>query len=110
MAALEKTHTAPTPTSFRAVHVLTPAMNPPESVGGGESTVSDTILADGQDVVTGDRHRPDGRPGIKASLGGLPPPYPSGWYCLGLTTDVRPGQVIKRQFMGREVVLYRTRS
>ncbi|MFE0063129.1 Rieske 2Fe-2S domain-containing protein [Streptomyces sp. NPDC059003] len=36
-------------------------------------------------------------------------PYPQGWFCVGLSREWPPGQVRTRPFMGREVVLYRTR-
>lgn len=39
-----------------------------------------------------------------------PPPFPSGWYCLGLARNVRPGQIISRRFMGEDVVVFRTRG
>jgi nitrite reductase/ring-hydroxylating ferredoxin subunit len=38
------------------------------------------------------------------------PPYPSGWYAVGLSKELTPGCVSTRPFMGGEVVLYRTRS
>jgi phenylpropionate dioxygenase-like ring-hydroxylating dioxygenase large terminal subunit len=43
--------------------------------------------------------------------GGAPPlPYPNGWFGLALSRELREGAIIRRGFMGREVVLYRTRS
>ena len=38
------------------------------------------------------------------------PPYPRGWYSLGLSSDVRPGQLRARRFMGEEIVLWRTNA
>lgn len=38
------------------------------------------------------------------------PPYPSGWYAVGLSRELAPGAVATRPFMGGEVVVYRTRS
>lgn len=35
-------------------------------------------------------------------------PFPSGWYALGASADLRPGEVQTRRFFGRELVLYRT--
>ncbi|MFF1871836.1 Rieske 2Fe-2S domain-containing protein [Kitasatospora herbaricolor] len=39
-----------------------------------------------------------------------PLPYPSGWFCLALSREVPAGAVVNRRFMGRDVVLYRTRG
>jgi nitrite reductase/ring-hydroxylating ferredoxin subunit len=38
------------------------------------------------------------------------PPYPTGWYCVGLSSELRPGQLRARRFMGDEIVLWRTRT
>ena len=38
------------------------------------------------------------------------PPYPSGWYAIGLSSDLAHGTVLTRPFMGGEVVVYRTRA
>ncbi|WP_160310885.1 Rieske 2Fe-2S domain-containing protein [Streptomyces sp. 150FB] len=40
----------------------------------------------------------------------VPLPYPSGWFCLALSREVPAGAVVNRRFMGRDVVLYRTRG
>jgi cholesterol 7-desaturase len=40
----------------------------------------------------------------------VPLPYPSGWFCLALSREVPAGAVVNRRFMGRHVVLYRTRG
>ncbi|MFB8275960.1 aromatic ring-hydroxylating oxygenase subunit alpha [Nocardia colli] len=37
-------------------------------------------------------------------------PYPNGWFAMGPTEDLRPGAVLRRRFMGKDIVLYRTRS
>ncbi|MEV0259869.1 Rieske 2Fe-2S domain-containing protein [Streptomyces sp. NPDC050617] len=37
-----------------------------------------------------------------------PLPYPAGWFCLGLASELKPGTVLTRTFMGSDVVLYRT--
>ncbi|KAA8889445.1 Rieske (2Fe-2S) protein [Nocardia colli] len=37
-------------------------------------------------------------------------PYPSGWFPLAFSDELRPGQVRRERFMGEDVVLYRTRS
>ena len=39
-----------------------------------------------------------------------PPPYPSGWYCVGISNSLRSGQHRAITFMGEELVLYRTKS
>ena len=38
------------------------------------------------------------------------PPYPSGWYVLAFTAQVRRGRVLSRTAFGRELVLWRTAS
>jgi nitrite reductase/ring-hydroxylating ferredoxin subunit len=38
------------------------------------------------------------------------PPYPTGWYAFGLVSELRPGAVLSRRFMGDDLVVYRTRS
>jgi nitrite reductase/ring-hydroxylating ferredoxin subunit len=38
------------------------------------------------------------------------PPYPSGWYAVGLSRELAHGRVLTRPFMGGEIVFYRTRS
>ena len=38
------------------------------------------------------------------------PPYPSGWYAVGLASELAPGTVLSRPFMGSDLVLYRTHS
>ncbi|MFD8998632.1 aromatic ring-hydroxylating oxygenase subunit alpha [Streptomyces abikoensis] len=37
-------------------------------------------------------------------------PYPSGWFCVGFSSEWRPGDVRTCRFMGADVVVYRTRS
>jgi len=39
-----------------------------------------------------------------------PPPFPTGWYCLGASRELRPGQIVNRRFMGNDVVVFRTRG
>ena len=34
-------------------------------------------------------------------------PYPSGWFCVALSRDLRPGQVRPLRYFGRDLVLYR---
>ena len=36
------------------------------------------------------------------------PPDPVGWYCLGFSDDLQPGQLTHQTFAGREVILFRT--
>jgi cholesterol 7-desaturase len=38
------------------------------------------------------------------------PPYPTGWYAFGLASELTPGAVLSRPFMGEDLVVYRTRS
>jgi nitrite reductase/ring-hydroxylating ferredoxin subunit len=38
------------------------------------------------------------------------PPYPIGWYAFGLASELKPGAVLSRPFMGDDLVVYRTRS
>jgi phenylpropionate dioxygenase-like ring-hydroxylating dioxygenase large terminal subunit len=40
----------------------------------------------------------------------LPRPFPSGWYCVGLSRELSPGAIQSRRFVGAEVVVFRTRS
>ena len=35
----------------------------------------------------------------------LLPPFPNGWYTLGLSRELPPGGVLSLQFMGQEIVL-----
>lgn len=37
-------------------------------------------------------------------------PYPNGWFAVAFSEDVPPGKVLRRRFMGEDVVIYRTRS
>lgn len=36
--------------------------------------------------------------------------YPNGWFAVGYSTDIKPGQILKRRYFGRELVLFRTTS
>ncbi len=38
------------------------------------------------------------------------PPYPDGWYCIGLSSRLKPGEVRTVQLAGDEVVMFRTAS
>jgi nitrite reductase/ring-hydroxylating ferredoxin subunit len=38
------------------------------------------------------------------------PPYPRGWYAVGFSSELTPGAVLSRPFMGGDVVVYRTGS
>ena len=38
------------------------------------------------------------------------PPYPRGWYCVGLSAELAPGEVRAVQYFGRELVLFRTQA
>ncbi|MFB8275963.1 Rieske 2Fe-2S domain-containing protein [Nocardia colli] len=37
-------------------------------------------------------------------------PYPNGWFAVGRSVDIPPGKVLREQFMGQDIVVYRTRS
>jgi nitrite reductase/ring-hydroxylating ferredoxin subunit len=37
-------------------------------------------------------------------------PYPSGWYAVAFSREIAAGEVKRRQFVGREVVAFRTES
>ncbi len=37
-------------------------------------------------------------------------PFPTGWYVLAASTELAPGTVVARKFMGEEIVVYRTLS
>lgn len=37
-------------------------------------------------------------------------PYPRGWFCVGWSSDVKPGQAVSREFMGREVIVFRGKN
>ena len=37
-------------------------------------------------------------------------PYPRGWFCVGWSSDVKPGQAVPREFMGREVIVFRGKN
>ncbi|WAC92463.1 Rieske 2Fe-2S domain-containing protein [Mycobacterium sp. Aquia_213] len=39
-----------------------------------------------------------------------PPPFPFGWYAVAQCHELRAGAVLTRQFMDREIVIYRTES
>ena len=38
------------------------------------------------------------------------PPYPNGWYVLAFSNQLSPERLLSRSFVGRELVLWRTRS
>ena len=38
------------------------------------------------------------------------PPYPNGWFQIGVSHELAPGQVETLRYFGRELVLYRTES
>jgi nitrite reductase/ring-hydroxylating ferredoxin subunit len=43
-------------------------------------------------------------------LRNAPPPYPFGWFVVALCRELGKGEVLTRQFMDREIVIYRTES
>jgi phenylpropionate dioxygenase-like ring-hydroxylating dioxygenase large terminal subunit len=36
-------------------------------------------------------------------------PYPDGWFAVAFAEELRPGRMLRRRFMGEDVVVYRTR-
>jgi phenylpropionate dioxygenase-like ring-hydroxylating dioxygenase large terminal subunit len=36
-------------------------------------------------------------------------PYPDGWFAVAFGDELRPGRVLRRRFMGEDLVVYRTR-
>ena len=36
-------------------------------------------------------------------------PYPDGWFCVAFADELPPGRVLRRRFMGEDLVVYRTR-
>jgi nitrite reductase/ring-hydroxylating ferredoxin subunit len=36
-------------------------------------------------------------------------PYPDGWFAVAFADELRPGRVLRRRFMGGDLVVYRTR-
>ncbi|AZE48403.1 Phenylpropionate dioxygenase, large terminal subunit [Pseudomonas chlororaphis] len=37
-------------------------------------------------------------------------PYPDGWFVIATAAELKPGAIITKPFMGRDVVLYRTKT
>ena len=38
------------------------------------------------------------------------PPYPRGWFCVGISSELGPGDVRPASYFGRELVLFRTQA
>jgi nitrite reductase/ring-hydroxylating ferredoxin subunit len=38
------------------------------------------------------------------------PAFPNGWYAIGFSSELPPGAIVTRRFMGQEIVAFRTRS
>lgn len=47
-------------------------------------------------------------PPIAASRPRLP--YPNGWFAVAFSDELPPGRVLRRRFMGEDLVIYRTRA
>ncbi|MEV6276030.1 Rieske 2Fe-2S domain-containing protein [Nocardia sp. NPDC051832] len=47
---------------------------------------------------------------MERGLADSPPPYPHGWFAAAFSSDIRPGTILTRKFMGRDIVVYRTKS
>jgi nitrite reductase/ring-hydroxylating ferredoxin subunit len=54
----------------------------------------------------------DRRPRESPPLAELRPrrPYPDGWFAVAFADELPPGRVLRRRFMGEDLVVYRTRS
>jgi len=54
----------------------------------------------------------DGRPPEPPPFAELRPrlPYPDGWFAVAVADELPPGRVLRRRFMGGDLVVYRTRS
>lgn len=50
------------------------------------------------------------RPAPRYSGGESPLPPPDGWFCLGLSREIKRGRVVTRRIAGQELVVYRTRD
>ena len=37
-------------------------------------------------------------------------PYPDGWFAVAFADELKPGKLLRRRFMGEDLVVYRTRS
>lgn len=59
---------------------------------------------------TDDSVRKSGPPQAAPQLRDAPPPYPFGWYAVAFGWELRPGSVLTREFVDREIVVYRTKS
>src|SRR5689334_13093376 len=47
-------------------------------------------------------------PAVVAPIGGPAPAFPEGWFQVGYSQDLAPGQVTRLRYFGRDLVLYRT--
>lgn len=54
------------------------------------------------------RHRRYEPPPVSASRPRRP--YPNGWFAVAFSDEVPPGRVLRRRFMGEDVIVYRTRA
>jgi nitrite reductase/ring-hydroxylating ferredoxin subunit len=77
---------------------------------GRSSNPSDTALAYHQAELRSRRGVRGAVSGEVAATRRALPPYPSGWYALAFSDELKCEQLLIRPFVGREVVLFRTRS
>ncbi|WP_141717296.1 Rieske 2Fe-2S domain-containing protein, partial [Nocardia altamirensis] len=54
------------------------------------------------------RRRSLGAPLAAREPADAPPPYPYGWFAVAFSGELRPGRLVTRTFMDREIVLFRT--
>ncbi len=50
------------------------------------------------------------RPAPRYTGGESPLPAPDGWFCLGLSREIKRGKAVSRRLAGQELVVYRTRD
>ena len=62
-----------------------------------------------KDLTRGTRARRAPEPPPLASLRPRLP-YPNGWFAVAFADELPPGRVLRRRFMGEDLVVYRTRS
>lgn len=76
-----------------------------------------TDLAEGQGPTPGAEAPGPDAPAVVAVAGAEParppdprPPFPVGWFHVGRSTDLPPGELFERTFLGQQVVAFRTET
>jgi nitrite reductase/ring-hydroxylating ferredoxin subunit len=62
------------------------------------------------DAVGSARSRPPRSLQAAHQLRDAPVPFPFGWFAVAFSRELRPGQVLTRRFMDRDIVIFRTKS